>query len=105
MLQAEVVELADLPAGRQARTALENMFFVYILESFDKHTYYKGLTKAIDKRLNEHAKGKVHTTKRLRPLRLMHVEICEDRLKARTLEKYFKSGYGREIIKEIANYT
>ncbi len=29
------------------------------------------------------------------------VEICKNRTDARELEKYFKSGYGREILKEI----
>ena len=37
----------------------------------------------------------------LHPLKLVHVELCETRLIARKLEKYFKSGFGREIITQI----
>lgn len=41
-------------------------------------------------------------TKKMMPLRLVHVEICNSRIKARKVEKYFKSGYGREIVKELS---
>ena len=34
----------------------------------------------------------------MKPLKLFHVELCKTRKEARKLEKYFKSGYGREII-------
>ena len=63
--------------------------------------FYKGLTNQIDRRLNEHFSGKSPTTKWQIPLELVHVEICESRSHARKLEKYFKSGYGREIIEEV----
>lgn len=63
--------------------------------------YYKGITDNIDRRLDEHLRGKCKTTKRMLPINLVHVEICANRQVARELEKFFKSGFGREIISEI----
>ena len=77
------------------------MYFVYILQSLSKNFVYKGLTSDIDRRLKEHFLGQVRATKHKLPLKLIHVEICDTRLEARSLEKFFKGGYGREIIEEI----
>src|SRR3989338_3276777 len=89
------------PAGRQARSSQKHMFFVYILQSLQSGEFYKGLTDNIDRRINEHLNGKVNSTRLRLPLKLVHVEICITRGQARKMEKFFKSGYGREIIKEI----
>ena len=94
-----MAELVDLPAGRQARKAQMD-YFVYLLQCKNGETY-KGLTSNIEKRLNEHQKGRVVFTKDKRPFRLVHVEICVNRKKARDLEKFFKSGFGREVIKDL----
>ena len=59
------------------------------------------MTHQLDLRLNQHSEGKVFSTKNMLPLHIVHVELCGSRLEARRLEKFFKSGYGREIIKEI----
>lgn len=92
--------MVDLPAGRQARK-ISKMYFVYILKSQNANKSYKGLTDNIDRRIQEHLAGKSPTTKSMLPIKLVHVEICETREEARKLEKFFKSGFGREIIKEI----
>ncbi len=76
-------------------------WFVYILKSQSKNKFYKGLTNNLDKRLKEHLSGRVKTTANMLPVKLIHVELCKTRNEARKIEKYFKSGYGREIIKEI----
>lgn len=78
------------------------MYYVYVLQSLKTGELYKGLTGNFDRRLSQHAKGKVASTKKRLPLRLVHVEVCETRAEARKMEKFFKSGYGREIIKELA---
>jgi putative endonuclease len=76
------------------------MYYVYILR-LSNGRYYKGQTRAIDERLKQHESGKVESTRNYLPCKLVHVEICDNRLEARKLEKYFKSGFGREIIKEF----
>lgn len=78
------------------------MFFVYILKSLKTEEFYKGLTANLDRRLEEHFNGESKSTKNRLPLKLIHVEIRDTRDEARKIEKFFKSGYGREIIKEIS---
>ena len=71
-------------------------------KKFKNGQIYKGLTDNIDRRLEEHQNGKGPSIKASLPFELIHIEICEDRKSARVLEKYFKSGYGPEIAKELA---
>ena len=94
-----MAELADLPAGRQARTFFMD-YYVYILKSNDG-SFYKGMTNNLEKRLKQHILEQTQTTKRMKIFKLVHVEICKDRKNARKMEKFFKSGYGREILKEL----
>jgi len=75
--------------------------YVYILKSIKYGRYYIGLTKNVVRRFIEHNSGWVKKTKFYRPFKLVHVEIVDNRIQARILEKYFKSGYGRDIIREI----
>ena len=77
------------------------MYFVYILKSVNKEIYYKGQTEDINRRIKEHFNSQVKSTRKLLPLKLVHVEVCETRKAAKSLELFFKSGYGREIIREI----
>ena len=77
------------------------MYFVYILKSLKNGSYYKGFTNNISRRISEHNSGKTSSNKKLAPFKLIHVEICQTREEARKLEKFFKTGYGREIIREI----
>ncbi|HEX7042552.1 MAG TPA: GIY-YIG nuclease family protein [Patescibacteria group bacterium] len=77
------------------------MYFAYVIKSKRFEWYYKGLSDDVDRRFDEHNSGLVKVTKFYAPFRLVHVEIVETLKEARTMEKFFKSGYGREIIKEI----
>ncbi len=77
------------------------MYYVYVIKSYQTNEYYKGLTNNIERRLKQHLTGKTYITKRLLPIKLIHVEICKSLREARSLEKFLKSGFGREIIKEI----
>jgi putative endonuclease len=77
------------------------MFYVYVIQSLKTGEFYKGLTDNIKRCLKQHSSKKVKFTKGKLPLKLIHVEICKDRNEARKIEKFFKSGYGREVIKEL----
>jgi putative endonuclease len=77
------------------------MYYVYVLRSKYLGKLYKGLTNNLERRLFEHNHGKVESTKSLLPVELVYVELCSTRNEARTIEKLFKSGWGREILKEI----
>jgi len=78
------------------------MYYTYIIQSkTDRKFVYKGITNNIERRLKQHNFGKVKKTKFYCPFNLIHVEITESRVDARKIEKFFKSGYGREIINQI----
>ena len=77
------------------------MWCVYVIKSRIKKYYYKGLTDNLERRLDQHNKGKEKTTKPWLPYDLIFVEICKTRKEARLLEKYLKSGSGRELIEEF----
>ena len=65
---------------------------------------YKGQTSNLENRLKEHLNGKCRTTRTMHGFKLVFVQICEGRKSARELEKYLKSGYGRETINDIIGY-
>lgn len=79
------------------------MYFVYIIQSTKTKQFYTGFTNNLDRRLQEHDTGRKSTPTTLNagPFELIHIELVESRGEARKLEKYFKSGSGREIRKEI----
>ncbi len=77
------------------------MFYVYVLYSEKFNRYYTGFTKSIEHRLAEHNAGKTKSTKPYRPWKLIFSEECKTRLEARNREKYYKSGTGREKIKDF----
>ena len=93
--------MVDLPAGRQACS--DKMYFVYVILSLKTKEFYKGLTNNVDLRIKQHFEGKTTFSRNRLPLTLIHVETCSTRTEARKVEKFLKSGYGREIIKEIAD--
>ncbi len=76
------------------------MYYVYVLK-LSNGSFYKGQTFDLEQRLNDHKSKSVKTTRNKLPFELVHVEICRSRNEARNLEIYFKSGFGREIIKLI----
>ena len=74
-------------------------YYVYILK-FDNGTFYKGITNNLEKRLKQHI-SKQRKNKKVKNFKLVHVEIYNNRNDARKMEKFFKSGFGREILKEL----
>ena len=77
------------------------MFHVYVLRSKDKKFNYTGQCKDLKKRLDEHNKGKVKSTKPYLPFELVHFEILNSREEAVAKEKFYKSSKGRKIVKKI----
>jgi len=78
-------------------------YFVYIIYSKSKNIYYTGLTSNIDRRIKEHNQhlSNTLTTKNVTDFELVFCQITRNRVEARKLEKFLKSGYGREIRDEI----
>jgi putative endonuclease len=75
-------------------------YFVYVLKSELDGRLYKGHTENIDKRIKEHNSGRTISTKGYKPWKLVYFETFQTRGEAVLREKYFKTGSGREFLKE-----
>jgi len=75
------------------------MFHVYVLRSQKDGTLYIGLTNNLERRLMQHNEGKTQSTCSRRPFDLMLSETFPTRQAARDREKFYKSGFGRELLK------
>jgi putative endonuclease len=65
-------------------------FFVYILESLQDGTLYKGYTTDYKRRLEEHNAGKSRYTSKKVPWKLLYVECCKSKTEALIREKSLK---------------
>ena len=72
------------------------MWYVYFLELNNGHIYV-GSTPDLKRRFASHQKGQVQSTKAFCPMRLRSYVAVETEIKARDLERYFKSGSGKAI--------
>ena len=75
------------------------MFSVYVMRSFKDGKQYTGWTSDLQRRLREHNAGKTESTKRRRPLVLVHSESFDAKDEAEKRERFLKSGRGREELK------
>ena len=73
-------------------------WYVYILNGDGRH--YVGFTSNIKRRILEHKRGHTHSTKRMGNLKLIFYEAFINESDARKQEKFYKTGYGREILKQ-----
>ncbi|HEY0029846.1 MAG TPA: GIY-YIG nuclease family protein [Bacteroidia bacterium] len=74
-------------------------FVTYILYSYSAKRYYIGLSSNIIQRIYWHNNANKGFTTRFRPWEVIHIEFHETKGQARDKEKYFKTGKGREWIK------
>jgi len=77
------------------------MFYVYVIHSIKFNKYYTGFTQNIEQRLKEHNSGETKSTKAYKPWELIFIEECNTRSEARKKEKCYKSGAGREKLKDL----
>lgn len=89
-------ETSDVSSGK---------LYVYILFSLKDRGLYIGFTTDLKNRLIKHANGKVTATKFRRPLKLIHYEFFINVKDAKAREKYLKSGYGRDQLKQFLKNT
>lgn len=80
-------------------------YYTYLLQSETDKMFYTGYTKDIRKRLEEHNKGLVQSTKNRRPLKLVYYEGCLTQKDATQREKYLKTAWGKRYLKNrLKNY-
>ena len=77
------------------------MYTVYAIQSINRKYIYVGLTGNLEERLKCHNSGQNKTTKPYKPFRLIFTEECSTRIEARKREKYYKSGIGKEYLKQL----
>jgi putative endonuclease len=82
-------------------------YFAYIIRSAGTKRYYTGITSDINRRLKQHNQKLCNTqsTRNLTDFELVFCQVVESRIEARKLEKFLKSGYGREFRDEVVKYT
>jgi len=75
------------------------MHYVYVLQSDLDGKLYVGCTQDLRERLRLHNTGKVSSTAKRTPLRLVYYEACLEKKDAFRREKYLKTAYGKRFIK------
>ena len=81
------------------------MYTVYAIKSDYRNYIYVGLTSNLANRILRHNRGYEKTTKPYRPFRVIYTEEYLTRIQARKREKYFKSGVGKEFLRELGLST
>lgn len=77
-------------------------FVVYVLFSEEYNKNYVGFTSNLIERFKSHNYlGKKGYTIKFRPWKVLHVEFFTNKAAALSREKFFKTGKGRELIKNI----
>jgi putative endonuclease len=81
------------------------MYKIYALFFKDIQRIYVGMTGNIEQRICDHNKGRTKSTKNKGKFDMKILEECKDRKIARKREKYWKSGCGKEKLKNIAEWS
>ena len=76
------------------------MWYVYIIESIEQDFLYVGHTWNVEKRLVEHNDRLVQSTKHYVPFELNAYVAVKTKQRAMELEKYFKTGSGKAVLKK-----
>lgn len=82
------------------------MWYVYVLQSQKNSQLYIGYTSNLKQRFQEHnlKKGSIYTSK-MAPYKLIFYEAFLEKLDATKQERFYKTGYGREVLKgKLHNY-
>ncbi len=75
-------------------------WFVYFIKSLSRNFTYIGSTDNLKRRLSDHNRGFVQSTKAYHPFEINAYIAVKTKQKARMLEKYFKTGSGKAILKK-----
>jgi len=75
------------------------MWYVYILKSEDGRIYI-GSTNDLQRRMEEHGNGDCYSTSRFNNFTLESYIAVKKEKTARNLEKYFKTGSGKAVLKK-----
>lgn len=74
------------------------MYYVYILQSLKDEKFYIGSSGDLKRRIDQHQKGMVISTRHRRPLRLVCYEAYILKKEALLREKYLKTSDGQSDL-------
>jgi putative endonuclease len=78
---------------------MSDLWCAYVRRSRKNGRLCTGSTNDLQRRLEEHLRGKNAYAPNAGPFDLVYSEECPSRLEARRRERYLKSGIGREFLK------
>ena len=76
------------------------MYYVYILISLRDKNFYVGSSEGLVRRIKEHQKGKVKSTKNRLPVNLACYEAYNFKEEMLAREKYLKTSNGRKDLRK-----
>jgi len=88
-----------MPGSENSTTIM--FYYVYILQSIKNSKLYIGYTRDLKKRLQEHNRGLVFSTKAYKPWRLIFFEAYHNEKDARRRERYLKTNQGSRLLKRM----
>lgn len=83
-----------IPLGK---TGME-FYYVYVLV-LNNGQLYVGFCLDLERRMSEHGRGKVTSTRERKPLKLIHYEAYLEKEDAERREKYLKTTKGKRTLK------
>lgn len=82
------------------------MYYTYVLKSLKNGRLYTGSTEDLKQRVEEHNKGVGGKfTRDNRPYKLIFYEAFLAKVDAVKQEKFYKTGYGKEVLKEKIKHS
>lgn len=78
---------------------MSKFYYIYILQSLKDKKFYTGYTQDLKLRFEQHNKGRVESTKKRRPMKLIYYEACINKKDATHREKYLKTFHGKMFLK------
>ena len=78
---------------------VKKFYYIYVLKSQKDKNLYVGYTEDLKSRFEQHSKGQVISTKQRRPLELIYSEACLNKHDAMHREKYLKTSWGKQFLK------
>ena len=73
--------------------------YLYIIESQKYNRQYIGVTYNLDARLDRHNAGRVLSTRKHTPYKLIYTEVFDNLKSARRREAFFKTSDGKRVVK------
>ena len=81
-----------------SNTTSSIFFYTYVLENNKDKELYIGYTNNLQKRIEEHNKGRNFSTKFRIPFQLIYFEGCKNMQDAKRREHYLKTTQGRRFL-------